>query len=124
MRITPEDSADLGFAVACLLSGAIDTAELRAWADRAIAAMDDPPLYLFDLVEFDRAACHIYDVLGFMPDEPPFPWRAINGIAVARGRRIDETVVRCQSALEALRKCPEARDAFRRAFPEIELPDA
>lgn len=124
MRIAPEDSADLGFVVACLLSGAIDTAELRAWSCRAIAACHDPPHYLFDLLEFDRAAFHIYDAIGFMPEEPAFPWRAVSGIAAARGRPIDETVVHRDTALEALRASPEARAAFRRAFPDVPLPAA
>lgn len=119
MRVSQEDSVDLGFVIECLVVGAIDKSELRAWCDHAIAALDDVPDYMFDLAYFDEPAFHVYKVIGFAPDASEADPDAIAGIALKRGREIDVEVTQPSEALGALGHHPEVLARFRQTFPFI-----
>lgn len=121
MRISRQDSADLGFVLAALMIGAISKEELRAWADYAIARLDEPPAWLFDLSFFDAPAFHAYKIVGFVPDEQEENYDALAGIAVSRGRTIDETRLNPEKALQAMKDAPETVERFSATFPFLEF---
>lgn len=51
MRITREDSTDLGMVMYCLTFGAINTDDVSSWASRAIDEEDDPPIFLYTMLD-------------------------------------------------------------------------
>jgi hypothetical protein len=63
------DSEIIAFVLCCFMSGSIDSAELRAWGMKVIENMEDYPLYLLDLIDFDDPRFHIYEIIGFIPDD-------------------------------------------------------
>ena len=50
-RLTKNDSSDIGFALTCLLCGAIHFREFKDWLYFVIEHADDPPSYLFDMLD-------------------------------------------------------------------------
>ncbi|HDS7112719.1 TPA: hypothetical protein QH394_000323 [Klebsiella aerogenes] len=82
--------------------------------------VSDIPDYIFELVDFDEAAFHMYGVIGFTCD-----WngsasqsKALYGIALKRGFELGEEYSP-KSALNALEKHPEIERRFRETFPFI-----
>jgi hypothetical protein len=121
MQIDRDESADLDFVLAALMAGAIDVGELRAWSDHAVSVLDEPPGWLFDLAYFDGPAFHVYDVIGFTPHGYKGNDDALAGIAVERGRTIDETIRTSKAARQALKRHPEVAERFRSAFPFLDF---
>ncbi|MFC4255324.1 hypothetical protein GRI97_07800 [Altererythrobacter xixiisoli] len=117
MRIESDDSADLDFVLSALMTGAISLGEMRLWCDHAIAVLDDPPEWLLELADFDGPAAEAYTVVGFAPHGYNGSKAALAGIAVERGRVIDETFQSREAALEALRRHPDVAARFWTAFP-------
>lgn len=120
MRIDADDSADLHFVDTALMVGAIDVVELRAWADHAIAQLTAPPLWLFDLGEFDGPAFQWTRVIGFQPHGPRIDAAAMAGIALARGRQIDPSVRSPVAASHALADNPALGERFHQTFPFLD----
>ncbi len=54
MRIDREDSRDLGAARSALSFGVIDRDELSQWAMRAIEEEDDPPTFLYTMLDMSE----------------------------------------------------------------------
>lgn len=51
MRITRDDPEDLGMVMYCLTFGAITVDEVSSWASRAIDEEDDPPVFLYTMLD-------------------------------------------------------------------------
>ena len=117
MRISKEDSSDLDFVVQCLMTGAIDVPELRAWCEHLVATSAEVPDWVFDLISFDEAAFHVYRVIGFVPHGSDANRHAVAGIALKRGRSIDATVFNPAKAQNALSLHPEVMGRFGETFP-------
>ena len=89
MRITREDSTDLGFVRYCWTFGAVDHDDISAWASRAIDEEVDPPTFLYDMLDVrnirgDQLDREIGFIAGFGDDsEAAFDY--IHQIAVRRG---------------------------------------
>ncbi|HGP7189316.1 TPA: hypothetical protein ACLRI2_002003, partial [Neisseria meningitidis] len=64
--MTKEQGQDLSFATYCLLSAAINLQEFKLWLDIVVrdTPIDTIPLYIFDLIDFDKGIGEIYDVIG------------------------------------------------------------
>lgn len=120
--LTKENHNTIGFVIDALLSGAISKEELRAWATTVIKDNDisDIPDYMFELVDFDASAFHLYEVIGFICDwnDSASQSKALYGIALKRGVVLGEECSP-ESALKALRKHPEIEQHFRKIFPFI-----
>jgi|GEM_PF-1134855 len=98
------------------MSGTINVLEVRRWAEYTLGQLDDYPDWLIDLIEFDQAPFHIYEVIGFSPasvsvDED----KALKGIALARGRTIES----CSQgeAINALDLNLAILERFKAEFP-------
>lgn len=117
MRISKEDSGDLDFVIQCLMTGAIDVPELRAWCDHLMVSTGEVPLWVFDLATFDEAPFHVFRVVGFVPHGSDADRHAVAGIALRRGRSVDTTVFDPAKAQAALRGHPEVLRQFKEAFP-------
>jgi hypothetical protein len=80
--LSKNDSADIGFALACLRGGAIHFREFKEWLYFVIEHGDNTPSYVFDMldVEFRRDFNHLI-IMGFHPpsDLAVEEFDAING---------------------------------------------
>lgn len=134
-RISKQDSADLGFAMAALLTRAISLAEFRDWADHVITRTPagQIPDWFFDLSmldDDDRRGIAVLDIVPFTSYDPDLdangPSDALAGIAHLRGRPAPtdhDPVTTPAQAAAALDRHPEVRTRFRALFPFIELPE-
>lgn len=50
-RLTKNDDADIGFALACLLAGTIHFREFKEWLYFVIEHAEEPPNYIFDMLD-------------------------------------------------------------------------
>jgi hypothetical protein len=121
LALTKDDSATIGFVVACLFAGAIDVRELRSWAEHVLTASDACPTYVIDLSTFDQPLFHIYRLIGFVPSSALTDSErvALVGIAAARGRDPFEPVPTKEQALAALAAQRHLLTRFRATFPFI-----
>lgn len=125
-KIYKENSADLGFVINCLFSGAIHLHEFRQWIERVISDLpiDDIPLYFFDLLEFDGGLAHILMIIphsthnDLTKDED----NAVYGMVYLRKIKQYEYHVSKKVALKALKRNPHIYQRFKDFFPFIEVP--
>lgn len=128
-KVTRENSADLSFAWACLLSGAIGMDDFTAWAENVVATMpsEDLPPYMIDLMMAKSRrdlTVGIRDIIGFWPstDFDAQSQAALDGLAYLRGApRSDDMTHPRHKALAALRQKPYLKDQFTRMFPGLAL---
>ena len=120
MRLTKDDSHDIGFARWCLASEAISKEEFRRWILHVIEVVDDPLPYIFDLVDFDGFLTDIVRIMPFTPDWSPtkLEMAAISGIALSRGVSPYEAVDE-EACLRALMQSPSISEWFSNLFPFI-----
>ena len=125
LALTKDDSATIGFVVACLFAGAIDIQELRSWADHVLATSDACPTYITDLSTFDQPLFHIYRLIGFVPNSGLTDSErvALVGIAAARGRDPFEPLPTKEQSLAALAAQRHLPARFRATFPFIHFED-
>ncbi len=121
MKITEDDSEDIGFVVVALMSQAISTSELREWATRIVQNESDFPTYILDLMDFDRDLCDVYKIIGFVPifSRTLVEEKALFGIASLRGFDVHENIDK-REALDALSQSSRIRKKFNELFPFIE----
>lgn len=121
--LTKEDSTTIGFVVSCIFAGAIDTRELRAWADHVLVTFESYPAYIVDLSTFDEALFHIFRVIGFTPHSPLTETEevALIGIAFLRGRDRFEPEPSREQALAAVATHPRIVADFCQTYPFLNL---
>jgi hypothetical protein len=123
MKIMFEDNHDLGFVLWCLASEAISMGEFHEWILYVIETVDNPPAYIFDLLDFKGYMANIHPIVGFTPDWSPTDSeiKAISGIALRRGiipyEPVDPT-----SCAEALAANPAIQSKFEEMFLFISIP--
>jgi hypothetical protein len=128
-QVTRENSADLSFAWACLLSGTIGMEDFTAWAETVVATMpsDDLPPYMIDLMMAEShrdLTVGICDIIGFWPstDFDAQTQAAFDGLVYLRdAARPDDMKTPRQKALAALQQKPDLKDQFTRMFPSLTL---
>ncbi|WP_107996117.1 hypothetical protein [Neisseria cinerea] len=125
-KISKENCEDLGFAIICIFYDALHISEFKLWLDIVVrdAPIDTIPLYIFDLIDFDKSIGEIYDVIGvvnygYISNDQK---NALTGIAFLRGIDVYDPPVSKEKALKALEKHPEIYHKFKRFFPFVELP--
>ncbi|MBF9043370.1 hypothetical protein HKCCE4037_08530 [Rhodobacterales bacterium HKCCE4037] len=132
-RVTREDSADLGFAWACLMSGAITLDEFKAWAEHVVTVMDaeDLPPHMIELMELDSrrdATLGLKDLTGFWPHDPFMDnsahATALHGISALRGAfRAEDAGTTRAKAVALLSTHPQVAERFATVFPFLTLPE-
>ena len=125
-KIIKEDSYDLGFAIICMFYDALHISEFKLWLDIVVrdTPIDKIPLYIFDLIDFDKSIGGIYDVIGvvnygYISNDQK---NALTGIAFLRGIDVYDPPISKEKALKALKKHPEIYQKFQHFFPFVELP--
>src|SRR3974390_3484047 len=120
-----ENSATIGFVVACAFTGVIDQSEIRAWADHVLVSAERYPLYVVDLSTFEGPLNHIYQIVGFAPHSGLSDKErdALVGIGFLRGRQQFEPEPTGEQALAALAAHPQVLARFRDTLPCIAVPD-
>lgn len=127
LKLTKEESTDIGFAEECLMAGAITQEEFKIWVLSIIEAEDDIPPYLFDLIDL-KDLRQIFKgpngPIGFLPNSKllDVESKAIDGIAIKRGL-VDNLVYDSHlskgKALEALSNNEHIEQKFKTLFPFI-----
>ncbi len=90
MRVIFNDSIDLGFAVAALINDTVDRSEIADWAARVIDEVEDPPTYIYVMLDMERYQGRgLHGEIGFTPttgldSEDEFQY--LREIAVRRGK--------------------------------------
>ena len=120
MRLTKNDSHDLGFVRWCLACEAISKDEFRKWVLYVIEEIDNPPSYIFDLIDFDGFLTDLNRLIPFTPDWSPTNQElaAISGITLSRGFSPYEPVDE-EACIQAISQCASIRDWFTQIFPFI-----
>ena len=105
---------------------AINLSEFKLWLDIVVrdTPIDTIPLYIFDLIYFNKSIGEIYDVIGvvnygYISNDQK---NALTGIAFLRGIDVYDPPVSKEKALKALEKYPEIYQKFQHFFPFVELP--
>ena len=131
-RVTKEDSADLGFAWASLMAGAVTLDEFKTWAEHVVTEMeaDMLPSYMIDVMEVATrrdATVGLKDITGFWPYDPLLEnsanSTALHGIVALRGRfRAEDAGVSETEARKKFDAHPEIAARFAAVFPFLPLP--
>ena len=122
-KIHKEESSDLGFAIGCLFSEAINLNEFRQWVELCINDLnqDEIPLYMFDLIDFEDSLAKIHLVIGFVPSSGLSKTEkiALEGISYLRGIDIFDPISTQEQSIEYLKNNPHVSEKFKRTFPFI-----
>ena len=109
MRVIFSDSIDLGFAVAALINGTVDRKEITDWAARVIDEVEDPPPYIYVMLDMERYHGRgLHHEIGFTPTsgvDSDEEFHYLREIAVRRGKEdFDYLGGRSPVSLGAVRK--------------------
>jgi len=126
-HVTRDDSADLGFALSCLVPGAITLEEFKNWIYLVLAESEEFPDYLIELIDFEHKHELIRswrDVVGFWPASPlsRVEERGVVGIGYARFPQFRHDTISRGEARATLQQSDALRDRFARSFPTIDIP--
>jgi hypothetical protein len=123
LKIYKEESSDLGLAIGCLLSEAINLNEFRQWVEICINYLnkDEIPLYMFDLLDFEDSLAKIHLVIGFVPSSGLSKTEkiALEGISYLRGIDIFDPMSTQEQSIEYLKNNPHVSEKFKLTFPFI-----
>ncbi len=123
-----DDESKLGFALKCLISGAITMEEFKQWCIGVIEFEDSPHTIFFDLLDFDDSIPQMYSL--FRDENVRFPYvetskrqsKAVTGIGYKRALITFEDVPKQRKkSLEALSKELEIWALFKSEFSFIPL---
>lgn len=114
----------LAFAIACLFHEAINQAEFREWCINSLIEAENPPGYLYDLIDFNEALFKIHQPIGHVPhwERTRSEESALCGIAILRGYTPFDIHLKPNEALDALRRALRVMRLFSQAFSFIDLP--
>ena len=123
LRLTMDSSEDIGFVKSCLIKGAITNKEFNDWVEYVIVndKVDDLPLYIFDLIDFNVSFYELINIIGFTPDPilTEDEDNAIYGIAIKRFGNDLDIPISNNEALRALERNPLISKRFKSIFPFI-----
>lgn len=87
IRIHRDDASDLGFVMSCYVHNAIGNDELSQWASRAIDEEVDPPLYLYEMLDWREHRFKVKRIIGFTPSSRLHDndWKYLTQISKRRG---------------------------------------
>lgn len=123
LRLTRDSSEDIGFVKSCVIKGAITNKEFNDWVEYVIVndKVDDLPLYIFDLIDFNGSFYELINIIGFTPDPilTEDEDNAIYGIAIKRFWNDLDIPISNNEALMALDRNPLILKRFKSIFPFI-----
>ena len=123
LRVTRDSSEDIGFVKSCVINAAITNKEFNDWVEYVIVndKVDDLPLYIFDLIDFNGSFYELINIIGFTPDPilTEDEDNAIYGIAIKRFGNDLDIPISNNEALRALDRNPLISKRFKSIFPFI-----
>ena len=124
-RLTRESSEDIGFVKSCFIKGAITNKEFNEWVEYVIAndQISNLPLYIFDLIDFDKPYYELIKIIGFTPDPilTQDEDNAIYGIAIKRFGNDLDIPISNHDALKALEQNSLTLKRFKDIYPFVIL---
>lgn len=124
-NVSKENSADLGFALSCLFLEAITFDEFKKWLYIVISDnnIDDIPIYIYELLDFDKKLYHIYNVIGYTPISclNEYEKNAIIGIAFLRKENLYDVLLEKNEAIKILENNIYIYEKFVHFFPFIDI---
>ncbi len=128
LNLSEEDQELFGFVSVAIGSAAVTNEEVRRWAVMEVERRDEPPVGLFDLLDFEGGMVTFIDTVedGYPPSSRTSSglsqgqYSALDGISYIRGLPRDFDGVSRKTALAALQRHPEVAERFREVFPFIE----
>lgn len=124
--LVKNDCADIGFAQALHIAGAISFEEFRNWLYKIIGEEESVPNYVFDLLD-QPTRIDLLDnqlrIMGFVPhtDHTVDEDRAVDGIAYLRNSDYVSDWVTRETAVAALKRNPHIREKAEAEF-DISIP--
>ena len=123
-RLSKNDSADIAFALSCLLCGALHFREFKEWLYHVIEHDPAPPDYIFDMLDVpQRVDFKPRNIMGWVPTETLTndELDALEGLSFLRGiTRFEDRISRA-AAMEKLSKNPQFHNRVRAFFPFLDL---
>lgn len=122
-KVFKEDSEDLGFVFACLLSHVISPDEFQKWVLWVIQEQEPPPTDLVDLVDFQGPPFHLIERIGFVPvwSASDKEKGALMALAAMRGVQSFESCPDNEEGASPRIVDPAILEKFRALFPFIVL---
>ena len=124
-RLTRDSSEDIGCVKSCFSKGAITNKEFNDWVEYVIVndKVDDLPLYIFDLIDFNGSFYELINIIGFTPDPnlTEDEDNAIYGIAIKRFGNDLDIPISNNEALRALDQNSSISKRFKCIFPFIKF---
>ncbi|MHA3915552.1 hypothetical protein [Halovulum sp. GXIMD14793] len=123
-RLSKNDSSDIGFALSCLQSGAIQFGKFKEWLYHVIEHAEEPPSYIFDMLDVGKQVdFKAFRIMGFVASGQLTDQQcdALEGIGFLRGIRDFEDQVSREDAIAAFRADPEFETRVRLFFPFLDM---
>ena len=123
-RVWKNNGEDLGFAIACLVTGAVTFDEFKEWLYLVIEHADDLPGYIFDILDIkERFDFKPSITIGFVPhwEHMDRELDAIEAITYNRRSEYISDAASRKDALKALEENPHIEQRFRETFPFIKI---
>ncbi|CUH51562.1 hypothetical protein [Shimia marina] len=121
--LTKNDSADIGLASTALTAGAISFEEFQSWINFVVEHAEDPPHYIFDLMDWDRTeVTFISQVIGWWPsaDLKDAESDALVGIGFIRNLRGFDDHLSREEAIAILQANIKVVEQMRALMPFID----
>ena len=124
LRLTKNDSSDIGFALDCLLCGAIQFKEFKEWLYFVIDQVDEPPAYIFDMldvklrVDFKPHRIMGWNASGSLSDTE---LDALEGMGFLRGIRDFEDRITREDAIEKFMRNSSFHSKLKGFFPFMDV---
>ncbi|KPQ22191.1 MULTISPECIES: hypothetical protein [unclassified Halomonas] len=122
-RLEKNDSDDIGFAKASLVSGVLKFSEFKQWLYYVIEHQDQVPAYFWDILDIEnKFDFKPFSVMGFNPswEHTESESDALDGIGYRRWNDFLSDAVPREVALQELDRNPHVEKRFRETFPFID----
>ena len=122
-KIYENNDEDLSFTVACLYQKVIELDEFKKWVEQVInnTPIDNIPLYIFELLNFNQHTFHIHEAIGF-PLTFSFSKKeedALYGILFLRNKECFNKNIVKEKAIQLIYEQPEILSRFKQQFPFV-----
>ena len=122
--LTRNDSSDIDFALACLMTRAIHFSEFKEWLYFVIEHAEAPPSYVFEMLDVDLYVdFKPLNIRGWHsePELTDGEWDALEGVSFMRNINSFEDRISRTQAIAQLQYNPAFFDRVKDFFPFLDL---